>query len=129
MQTYFSTDYYLESSPTAEEAIQKDKDPTKLISIGGFKLTKFMSNDPNILHQIEPNSDSQTNDGKPLLTTEKSSHVLGLEWNHASTTLVASRGTTSDTNRTITQRIVLSLVFSVYDHIGPTSPRRHMETD
>ena len=64
-----------------------------------------MSNDSNVLQQIEPNSDSQTNDGKPLLTTEESSHVLGLKWNHASDTLVVSRGTTPDTNRTVTQEL------------------------
>ena len=47
-----------------------------------------MSNDSNILQQIEPNSDCQTNDGKPLLTSEESSHVFGLTWNHASTHLL-----------------------------------------
>ena len=81
-----------------------------------------MSNDSNILQQIESNSDSQPNDGKPLLTTEESSHVLGLKWNHASDTLVVSRGTTPDTNRTVTQRIVLSLVSAVYDPIGLVAP-------
>ena len=81
-----------------------------------------MSNDSNILQQIELNSDSQTNDGKPLLTTEESSHVLGLKWNHASDTLVVSRGTTPDINRTVTQRIVLSLVSGVYDPIGLVAP-------
>ena len=122
VQTNFYMDDYLESSPTAEEAIQKAKDLTKLLSIGEFKLTKFMSNDSNILQQIEPNSDSQTNDGKPLLSTEESSHILGLKWNHASDTHVVSRGTTSDTNRTVTQRIVLSLVSAVYDPIGLVAP-------
>ena len=115
-------DNYLESSPTADEAIQKAKDLTKLLSIGGFKLSKFMSNDSNILQQIESNSDSQTNYGNPLLTTEESSHVLGLNWNHASGTLVVSRGTTPDTNRTVTQRIVLSLVSAVYNPIGFVAP-------
>ena len=59
VQTNFYMADYLESSPTAEEAIQKAKDLTNLLYIGGFKLTKFMSNDSNILQRIEPNSDSQ----------------------------------------------------------------------
>ena len=122
LQTNFYMDDYLESSPTAEEAIQKAKDLTKLLSIGGFKRTKFMSNDSYILEQIEPNSDSQTNDGKLSLTTEESSHVLGLKWNHASDTLVVSRGTTPDINRTVTRRIVLNLVSGVYDPIGLVPP-------
>ena len=62
-------DDYLEFSPTADEAIQKAKKLTELLSIGGFKLKYFMSNDSNILQQIESNTDSQTNDGKLLLTT------------------------------------------------------------
>ena len=122
VQTNFFIDDYLKSSPTAEDAFQKAKDLTKLLSIGRFKLTKFMSNDSNILQKIESNPNSQTNDGNPLLTTEESSHVLGLKWNHASDTLVVSRGTTPDTNRTVTQRIVLSLVSATYDPIGLVAP-------
>ena len=122
VQTNFYLDDYLESSPTTGETVQKAKYLTKLLSIGGFKLTKFMSNDPNILQQIEPNSNSQINDGKPLLTTEESSHVLGLKWNHASDALVVRRDTTSDTNRTITQKSFLSLISAVYDTIGLVVP-------
>ena len=96
-------DDYLESSPTADEATQKAKDLVKLLSLGGFNLTKFVSNDQNILQQIEPNSECQPNDCKQLPTTEESSHVSGLKWNHVSDTLVVSRGTTPVTNRTVTQ--------------------------
>ena len=52
---------YLEFSPTANEATQKCNHVVKLLSLGGFNLTKFVSNDPEILQQIEPNS-------APLLT-------------------------------------------------------------
>ena len=115
-------DDYLESSLTADEATQKSKDLVKLLSLGGFNLTRFVSNDRNILQQIEPNSECQPNDGKQLPTTEESSHVLGLKWNHVSDTLVVSRGTTPDTKRTVTQRVVLSLVSAVYDPIGLVEP-------
>ena len=98
VQTKFYMDDYLESSPTADEATQKAKDLVKLLSLGGFNLTKFVSNDRNILQQIEPNSERQPNDGKQLPTTEESSHVLGLKWNHDSDTLVFSRGIFPDTN-------------------------------
>ena len=74
------------------------------------------------MQQIEPNSERQPNDGKQLPTTEESSHVFGLKWNHVSNTFVVSRGTTPDTNRTVTQRVVLSLVSAVYDPIGLVAP-------
>ena len=79
VQTNFYMDDYLESSPTADEATQKAKDLVKLLSLGGFNLTKFVSKDRNILQQIKPNSECQPNDGKQLPTTEESSHVLGLK--------------------------------------------------
>ena len=136
VQTKFYMDDYLESSPTADEATQKGKDLVKLLSLGGFNIMKFVSNDDqNILQDIEPNSECQPNDGKQLPTTEKSSHVLGLKWNHVSDTLVVSRGTTPDTNRTVTQRVVLSLVSAVNGPNGtvhresPTSAERHVETE
>ena len=116
----FYMDDYLESSPTAEEAAEKAKDLVKMLSEGGFKLyiTNIISNDPKILNQIEPDSENQSNDGKQLLKQDESSHVLGLKWNHKSDTLVVSRGTTPDTQRTVTRRVVLSVVSAVYDPIG-----------
>ena len=81
---------YLKSSPTAAEATQGAKDLVKLLSLGGFNLTKFVSNNPNILQQIETNSECQPNGGTQLPTTEESSHVLGLKWKHDSDTLVVS---------------------------------------
>ena len=53
-----------------------------------------------------------------MKTPNEPSHVLGLKWNHKSDTLVVSRGTTPDTQRTVTQIVVLNLVSAVYDPIG-----------
>ena len=94
----------------------------KLLPLGGSNLTKFVSNDHNILQQIEQISERQPSDGKQLPTTEESSHVLGLKWNHDSDTFVVSLGTSPNTNRTVIQRVVLSLVSAVYDPIGLVAP-------
>ena len=80
---------FLEFSPTANEATQKCKHVVKLLSLGRFNLTKFVSNDPEILQQIEQNSVCQSNDGKQLPNTEELSHVLCLKWNHHADTLMA----------------------------------------
>ena len=85
-----------------EEAAEKAKDLVKMLSLGGFKLTKFILNYPKILKLIEPDSQIQSNDGKQLQKQDESSHVLGLKWNHKSDTLVVSRGVTPDTLRTVT---------------------------
>ena len=73
----FYMDDYLESSPTAKEAANKAKDLVKMLSKGGFKLTKFISNYPKSLNQIEPDSENQSNDGKQLPKQDECSHVLG----------------------------------------------------
>ena len=55
---------------------------------------------------------------KALAAKDDSSQVLGLEWNYRFDTLVVNRGTTPHRNRTLTQRVVLSLVSAVYYPTG-----------
>ena len=110
------------NSSRAQEAAEKPKDLVKMLSLGSFKFTNFISNDPKSLNQIEPDAENRSNDGKQLLKQDKSFHVLGLKWNHKSDTLVVSRGTTPDTQRSVTQRVVLSLSTAVYDPIGLVAP-------
>ena len=117
----FYMDDYLESSPTAEETTRKAKDLVNLLSLGGFKLMKFVSNVPTIPPQLEADPTSPT-EGKEIPSTENSPHVLGLNWNHSTDTLVVSRGTNPEVKSKVTQRIVLSLVSSVYDPIGLVAP-------
>ena len=53
---------------------------------------------------------------------EESLHVLGLKWDHNNDTLVVSRGTSSTVTKSLPQRLVLSLVSKVFDHIGLVAP-------
>ena len=100
----FYVDDYLESSTTIEEAARKAKDLLKLLSLCGFKLTKFVSNVPTIPPQVETNSTSPT-ETKEIPSTEESSHVLGLKWNHSSDTLLVSCGTNPEVKTKVLQRI------------------------
>ena len=113
-------DDYLESSPTVEEASNKAKDLVTMLAKGGFNLTKFVSNIEHLPAELQHSGNSV--DAKVIPKPGESSHVLGLKWNHASDTLIVSRGTSPDTNKTITQRVVLSLVSAVYDLIGLVAP-------
>ena len=45
-----------------------------------------------------------------------------MKWIHSTDTLVVSRGTSPNTDRNVTQRVVLSLVSAVYDPIGHVAP-------
>ena len=66
-------DDYLESSLTVEEATRKAKDLVTLLSLslGGFKLTKFVSNVPSIPVKLEPRSNAPT-EVKEIPNTEES---------------------------------------------------------
>ena len=117
----FYMDDYLESCPTVEEATRKAEDLVKLLSLGGFKLTMFVSNVPSTPAEMETDPTLAT-EVKEIPSGEESSHVLGWKRNHATDTLVVCRGTDPDIKPTVTQRVVLSLVSSVYDPIGLVAP-------
>ena len=117
----FYMDDYLELSLIVEEATRKAKDLVTILSLGGFKLTKFVSNVPFIPAKLEADPNAPTK-LREIPYTEDSSDVLGLKWNHSTDTLVVSRGTKPDMKRNVTQRVALSLVSAVYNPIGVVAP-------
>ena len=99
------------------KAINRSKELVHLLHLGGFKLTKFVSNVPNLADRIV--GSSQSTEPKVIVSCqEDSSHVLGLKWDHTNDTLVVSRGTSCAITKSLTQRLVLSLVSKVFDPIG-----------
>ena len=131
----FYMDEHLESSPTIDEAARKAKDLVKLLLLGGFKVTKFVSNVHTIPPQVETNSKTPT-ETKEIPSTEESSHVLGLKWIHNSDTHVVSRGRNPQFKAKVTQRVVSELsLFSVRSdrtcrvvyHQSPTTAKRPLE--
>ena len=100
-----------------ERARNRTKELVHLLHLGAFKLTKFVSNVPNLDDPIN-GSPQPTEPKVTSSTTKESSHVLGLKWDHNNDTLVVSRGTSSTVNKSLTQHLVLSLVSKVFDPIG-----------
>ena len=117
----FYMDDYLDSVESPEGALNRSKELVHLLHSGGLKLTKFVRNSPNQADQ---------NDGSPRSTEtkviasckEESSHVIGLKWDHNNDTLAVSRGTSSTVTKSLTQRLVLSLVCTLFDPIGLVPP-------
>ena len=94
------------------------------LKLGGFNLTKFVSNADKITSAFNP-EDCETSSSpiKEILNrAEQSSHVLGLNWDHVKDTLVVSRGLDRPPDKAITQRTVLSFVSSVFDPVGLVAP-------
>ena len=114
-------DDYLDSVESPERALKRSKELVHLLHFGGFKLTKFVSNVPNLAYRID--GSPQSTEPKIIASSkEESSHVLGLKWDHNDDTLVVSRGTSSTETHSLTQRLVLSLVSNVFDPIGLVAP-------
>ncbi len=85
IQQKFYMDDYLDSVESVEKALQRSRDFVELLNLGGFKLTKFVSNVPQVALDL---NDSETGFSKELLApAESECHVLGLKWNTETDTL------------------------------------------
>ena len=116
----FYMDDYLDSVESPERAINRWKELVHL-HLGGFKLTNSVSNVPNLAERID--GSPQSTEPKVIVSCqEDSSHLLGLKWDHTNDTLVVSRGTSCAITKSLTQRLVLSLVSKVFDPIGLVAP-------
>ena len=115
-------DDYLESIPTVKKATRKAQDLVKMLAKGGFTLTNFVSKVRGVLSTLNRTENPIDGNVKDLAAKDEASHVLGLKWNYQYDTLVVNRRNSPDRNRTLTQRVVLSLVLAVYDPIGLVAP-------
>ena len=112
----FYMDDYLDSVESPERALIR----SKLVHLLHLDGSKFVSNVPDLADRID--GSAQSAEPKVIVSSkEESMHVLGLKWNH-NDTLVVSRGTNSTITKSLTQRLVLSLVSKVYDPIGLVAP-------
>ena len=117
----FYMDDYLHSVESPEKTVNRSKELVHLLHLGGFKLTKFVSNVPNLADRID-DSPQSTEPRVIVSCQEDSSHVLGFKWDHTDDTLVLSRGTSCAITKSLKQRLVLSLVSKVFDPIGLVAP-------
>ena len=83
----FYMDDYLDSVESPEKSINISKELVRLLHLGGFKLTKFVSNVPNLADRID--GSLQSTEPKVIASCqEDSSHLLGLKWDHTNDTFV-----------------------------------------
>ena len=79
----------LDSVESTERALNRSKELVHFLDVGGFKLTMFVSNVPNLADQID--GSPQSTEPKLLASSmEKSAHVLWLKKNHNNDTLDVS---------------------------------------
>ena len=112
--TNFYVDNYLDSVDTEEEAINRTKQLTDLLLLGGFRLTKWLSSSRAVLSSLDteelmtPNLDLDL-DNLPVERT------LGILWNCQSDSFNFMINVKQDTT---TKRKILSEVSRVFDPLG-----------
>ena len=119
----FYMDDYLDSFQNRDDALKLGRDLVSLLKLGGFHLTKFVSNVPDVTTGLDPDNRESNSSVKDICTSpDQSSHVLGFNWDHLKDNLVVSRRVDRPLDKAITQRTVLRFVSSVFDPIGLVDP-------
>lgn len=114
----FYVDDCLCSSDSIPHLLQLASQLTTALYAGGFRLVKWSSNVPQLLHEIpvadralyNPSLDCQPND---------MNRMLGVEWDMANDAIVFR---VSPFKEKLTRRKMLSYVASIYDPLGFVSP-------
>jgi hypothetical protein len=114
----FYVDDNLKSVSTVQKAVWLVGQLTKLLAEGGFHLTKFISNNRDVLASISPEERANPTLNLDLdeLPIER---VLGLQWDAESDMFQFK---TISVNKPYTKRGILSVVSSLYDPLGFLSP-------
>ena len=115
VQSNFYVDDCLKSVDNEEEAIDLAKQLMELLKLGGFRLTKWVSNSRKVIASIPENERASAVKNLDLPV----GRALGMQWN-VDTDQFEFR--TSIKNRPATRRGILSVASSTYDPLGFVSP-------
>ncbi|XP_071479017.1 uncharacterized protein [Diadema antillarum] len=118
VQENFYVDDCLTSVGTKEEAVKLCADLRELLSKGGFRLTKWVSNDHDVLQTI-PVSERSTSILDLHLDDMPVERTLGVLWN-VGTDQFGFRVSVKD--KPATRRGILSITSSLYDPLGFAAP-------
>ena len=116
----FYVDDMLKSVHSSDEAMRVVHGVKRAISYGGFNLTKFVINNADLLEHIGVND--RATEVKDMVP-DSESRALGVQWQvNEDTFHYVIKPTETDVTTTVTRRIILSKVSSMYDPLGQISP-------
>ena len=116
----FSVDDLLKSTKNAEEVVSVIKNVVQMCAAGGFKLTKFISNHPDVLSAI-PEEDGKVGVKVQDLLTGKvpEERALDVLWNADNDSLCFN---INIMEKPLTRRGLLVMLRSIYHRLGLVSP-------
>lgn len=115
----FYVDDCLKSVGTEGKATELIRELQELLSEGGFRLHKFVSNCPAVLSTLPAETHGQVSTDRMLMSEGNQERVLGIKWNVVSDH-IGIAVTVKD--KPFTRRGVLSIVSSIFDPLGYVSP-------
>ena len=110
----FYVDDMLKSVKSLDEARQIITGTKRAIESGGFKLTKFVSNDRQLLNEID--SCNRATEVKEI-TPEMYSRALGIRWDVYTDAFLYVHKHDNESHE-ITRRFILSRIGAMYDPLG-----------
>jgi hypothetical protein len=113
----FYVDDCLRAFTSEDEAVNIIRGVVSLLDKGGFKLTKFVSNDKEVLRSI-PECD-RAKEVKDL-SFNSNSKALGVRWDVSADELFFDM--LVDESKPVTRRNMLSIISSMFDPLGLVSP-------
>jgi hypothetical protein len=116
----FYVDDFLKSVPSVDEAVKVVKEVAALLRTGGFRLTKWISNDAEVMSSIPARERSAKMPLYVDLTDEGvTERALGLKWDVKEDCF---RFAALEKGKPNTRRGVLSIINSIFDPLGLISP-------
>ena len=104
-------DHFLKSVPSEEQAKQLCQEMIKIMAAGGFNLTKFKSNSPDVLSSL-PDDKHERSTNHLEIDKEQVERTLAVSWRTTDDCFTFTR---SIKQYTMTKRGILNTVSSIFD--------------
>ena len=115
----FSVDNLLKSVTAEQEAVSLIKEMVDLMKAGGFRLTKFISNNENLMKTIPETERAKSLQGANFNNDTKE-RTLGIKWDIVKDILIFESLTFE--REEVTKRTILKIVASIFHPLGFVSP-------
>ena len=117
VRSSFYADDFVRSEPTVSAAVERAKAVTTIVSHGGFRLTKWLSNSREVLASMPPSERAAP--VKDLTEELPAERVLGAVWNTQEDGLSLQ---VTPLEVPATKRGILKQVASIFDPLGLAAP-------
>lgn len=113
----FYVDDMMTGDDTLDQAEQRKNEVTEVAKKGGLRLLKWSSNHPDLIKDIQ----DESNDGLVKLDPESSTKALGVSWNSREDVLIFEVKPAKNQD-ILTKKTMLSQIAQLYDPLGIVAP-------